>query len=191
MGIETDDDLAPPRRRRSSAGCLTFAFSVVAFLAASFSALSLESRTWTLHRRWEELRRRVDVPQLHVTVEERPTAGVPEHPYRVRILNLDARPLERLELTVEAVQGEAKLPPPRAFATVPAYPVTVRGDGRRAVVRFDRDVPPGAAVDLLVLDAAPDPKLPGREWLVVTVGTKQGDSDVAFNRMIPHNPRGR
>jgi hypothetical protein len=67
------------------------------------------------------------------------------------------------------------------------YRVAVSGDDRRAVVRFDQDLPPGEEVDLLVDDLTA-PGSASHEWLRVFVYTKEGESKVSWVRLLPRRP---
>jgi hypothetical protein len=57
-----------------------------------------------MHRQADELnayRRAGGVPKMHNTVEERPSPGGDTRSYRVRLLNLDVRPVEQLRVVFE------------------------------------------------------------------------------------------
>jgi hypothetical protein len=190
MASEMVDQPDAPRRRRVPVlGCLSLVVSLVALLVALASILYSYALMQSQFHELRAFRLAAGVPKMHNTVEERPSPEGQTRSYRVRLLNLDVRPVEQLRVVIEVFQDGIALPPPKRFATEPAYRVAVRGDDRRAVVRFDQDLPPGEEVDLLVKDVTVT-RSAGYEWLRVFVYTKQGESKVSWVRLLPRRPGG-
>ena len=173
-------------RRRSWLGLVSLSISLIALVVSLGDVVYLNFHVFSFLVELEKLRVLTNVPKMHNTIEEQPAKNGLTRDYRLRLINLDTRPVENTRVVVEVYQNNITVLPPLANVAVsPPYKAAVSGGAAQIVISFDEDIPKGQQVEIIIKGFSVNKNYMLHSQIKTWVYTKQGESKIAYNRVNP------
>jgi hypothetical protein len=130
--------------RGTCLGVVSLGASLLALCVSLWCLLRYDFHMRPMSWELEKLRALANVPKMHNTIDEEPTADPATRECRLRLLTVDTRPVEDLRVVIEVFQPGIALPPASDITIDPPYRAAISSEATQAVIRFDEQTRPAS-----------------------------------------------